>query len=61
MVSSFASIEYQHLQCGKKIFLMQPLNVYLFRLNKHLTPEKSWKNLRIAEKRLPLQNKWRLI
>lgn len=39
----------------KKAVLMQPLNVYLFRLNEHLTSEKSRKNLRIAGKCLLLQ------
>lgn len=33
-ISKFGSREYQHLQCGKKTVLLQPLNVYLCRLNK---------------------------
>ena len=33
-ISKFGSSEYQHLQCGKKTVLLQPLNIYLCRLNK---------------------------
>ena len=54
-ISKFGSSEYQHLQCGKKTVLLQPLNIYLCRLNKHLMSEQSWKNLRIAGKCIPLQ------
>ena len=53
-ISKFGSREYQHLQCGKKTVLLQPLNIYLCRLNKHLMSEQSWKNLRIAGKCLRL-------